>query len=60
MIVAVIAEAVVIVVLSMLCHSMYADVLRMARNMAGMPEKSDISHARIISPYRKQRGDDGS
>lgn len=51
-------QAVVIAVLSMLCWKMYRDVLSMARDMAGVPDKPDGGNARIISPYKKKGGEE--
>lgn len=57
MICAVIAEGIVIVVLSLLCMRLYRDVMEMVRTMAGMPVLPDSGKSRVISPYKKKDGD---
>lgn len=57
MICAVIAEGIVIVVLSLLCKRLYKDGMEMARTMAGMPVVPDNGKSRVISPYKRKDGD---
>lgn len=60
MIVCILLEAAAILILGMLCHRLYGDVVGMARSMAGMPDKPDTGKSRVISPYKKKKEGDGS
>lgn len=57
MIVCVIAEGIVIVVLSLLCRRMYGDLVAVARASAGLPAEEGDGNSRVISPYKKKEGD---
>lgn len=57
MIVCVITEGVVIVVLALLCHRMYGDLVAVARASAGLPAEEGGGNSRVISPYKKKEGD---